>query len=263
MFINVLEAERRENEFAAMVERLAYLPADRLARLDTMLGAKRQINNAIAPNSSIARFLNSVDPNTSSILQRRVNSCMSAIDRTSDNNIMSMMGAVFDASGIDTLLFMHAQLGSNFVEIANTLANVYQLGPNAIYNLQAAFREGVQQTLIDSITIATEAANEVINGVAEAAFCAILPSLAELQNQIGDVLGPVSDIVGAIDSLTEQVTGTINNTLISLQNEVNSLSNVISGGLFNYATRPGGTCANRPDSQLGIRQAISGAIGCK
>lgn len=262
MFINVQEALRREQEFQSIVNSLAALPADRLRQLDVTLAAKRRVRDVISPTSNVGRFLNTVSPGSAGILQSRVNQCMSAIDRTIDNNILALTGFALDASGLDTLLSIQSTLGNDFANVANTLNRVQNFGPNAIGQLQAAFATGVRNTILDGIGIATQAANEVIQGTADAIFCALAPSLAELQNQIAGVLGPVADIAGAVSDLTQQVTNDINNTLNSLQGEINNLSATISGGLFQYATTPGSTCANRPDSQLGIQEAISNSLGC-
>lgn len=262
MFANMLEAERQQRQFQSTVNALARMPENRLRELDLMLNAKRQVNNAVSPTSNVGKFLNTLSPGSARFTQRQINRCLSAIDKTIDNNILSLMGTTADAVGITTLLKIQQTLGRDFIRLTRTLNYANNFGPNAINQLQSAFDKGVRTTIMNALGVATQAVNETINGVVDGVYCAALPSLNELQNQIAGVLGPVSSIAGAVSDLTQQVTNDINKSLRSLQREVDDLSKTISGGLLQYAVTPGTTCANRPDSQLGIREAISSSLGC-
>lgn len=262
MFVDVIEADRRQREFQSILISLARIPEQRMRELDVSLSLKRQVQGVVSPSSNIGRFLNTVGGGSTAVIQSRINQCLSAIDRTIDTNIIALTGIAFDAAGLDTLLSIQSTLGSNFTSVANTLNNVYNFGPNALNQLQQAFATGVQNTILGAVSIATQAANETIQGVSDAVFCALLPSLNQLQTQVAGILGPVADITNAVTDLTQQVTNTINNTLNSLQSEVDNLSATISQGLFGYASNRGSTCADRPDSQLGIRDAISSSLGC-
>lgn len=258
----MLEAERQQRQFQYTVNALARLPEQRLQQLDLLLNAKRQVNNAITPTSNVGRFLNSMSPGSSRFLQNQVNRCMSAIDKTIDNNILAVMGTAMDVTGISTLLKIQQVLGKDFSKLARSLNAANSFGPRALSQLQSAFDRGVRTTIMNGLGVATQAANEAINGIVDAAYCNALPSLSDLQDQLAGVLGPVTDIAGAVSDLTRQVTNDINSTLRNLQAEVDGLSKLISGGLLQYAVTPGTTCANRPDSQLGIREAIGSSLGC-
>ena len=255
MFVNVYRAEQKQRQFNDLIRWMATLPQNKLYELDLMLNAKRRVNSLTSSGSRIGGILNNLGP-TGSILNSRINSCLSAIDRTVDNNILSLMGVFADATGITMLLMVQERLGNNFVQIARTLGNVQNFGPNALNQLQAAVFEGIQNTIFDVVAVGTQAANEVINGITDAAFCALLPGLQQLQGSLGDILGGIATLEDAVSSLTQSVTTEINTTLFALQGEINQLSDRIAGGLFGYASTRTATCASRPDSQLGIREAI-------
>ena len=259
MFVNVYRAERKERQFTDLLQRISMMPQNKMYELDVMLNAKRSVNKTTSSNSKIGKVLNSFGP-SGYILNSRINNCLSAIDKTIDNNIMGLMGIVADATGISMLLMVQEQLGQDFITVARTLNNVMNFGPNALNQLQAAVFEGIQNTIFDVVATGTQAANEVINGITDAAFCALLPGLDELQNTLGDLLGGIASIEEAISSLTNSVTNEINNTLFGLQREINQLSDRIAGGLFDYASTRTTTCASRPDSQLGIRDAIRSSL---
>jgi hypothetical protein len=259
MFVNVYRAELKERQFTDLIRRMSMLPEDKVYELNVMLKAKKSVNKTTSSSGTIGKVLSGLGP-SGYVLNSRINSCLSAIDRTIDNNIIGLMGVVADATGISMLLDIQERLGNDFVQIVRTLGNVQNFGPNALYQLQSAVFEGIQNTIFDVVATGTQAVNEVIDGITDAAFCALMPGLQELQDSLGGLLGGIASIEEAVSSLTNSVTTEINTTLYALQSEINQLSDRIAGGLFGYASTRTSTCASRPDSQLGIRDAIRSSI---
>jgi hypothetical protein len=185
---------------------------------------------------------------------------MSAIDRTIDNNIIALIGVSLDSVGILDLLRMQEIMGNDFARLSRSLGYIMNYGPSALYQLQNALISGVENTIMDVVAMASDIATDAINAAAQEAFCALLPSLNGLQDELGGILGGVGDVAEAISTLTNEITNDINSVLISAQREFNDLSDTISNGLFGYATNKNSTCAMRPDAQSNLRKVLTQTI---
>ncbi len=261
-FVNVYEAEMKERRLMNVIRRVSMLDDTRISQLGMMLSAKRSVNNSLSPTGKIGNVLGKLGLNTrsSSSLSYRINGCLSAIDRTIDNNIIALIGVSLDSVGLLDLLRMSEIMGNDFARLSRALGYIMNYGPSALYQLQDALAMGVENTIMDVVAMASDIATDAINAAAQEAFCALLPSLNGLQNELGGILGGVGDLAEAVTSLTHEITNDINNVLISAQMEFNELSDTIAGGLFGYATNRGSTCAMRPDAQSNLMKVLTQTI---
>lgn len=261
-FVNVYEAEMKERRLMNVIRRVSMLDDTRISQLGMMLGAKRSVNNSLSSTGTIGNVLGKLglQNRNSSALSYRVNSCLSAIDRTIDNNIISLIGVSLDAVGILDLLRMQEIMGYEFARLSRALGYLMNAGPSALYQLQDALVSGVENTIMDVIASASDIATDAINAAAQEAFCALLPSLNGLQSELGDLIGGAGEIADAVSSLTNSITNDINNVLISAQMEFNELSDTIANGLFGYATNRNSTCAMRPDAQNNMMRLLTQTI---
>jgi len=260
-FTNAYEAEMKERRLMNVIRRVSMLDDTKISQLGMMLGAKRSINNSLNPTGKIGNVLGKLGLNrNSSSLSYRIISCMSAIDRTIDNNIIALIGVSLDSVGILDLLRMQEIMGNDFARLSRSLGYIMNYGPSALYQLQNALISGVENTIMDVVAMASDIATDAINAAAQEAFCALLPSLNGLQDELGGILGGVGDVAEAISTLTNEITNDINSVLISAQREFNDLSDTISNGLFGYATNKNSTCAMRPDAQSNLRKVLTQTI---
>ena len=261
-FVNMYEAEMKERRLMNVIRRVSMLDDTKISQLGMMLGAKRSVNSSLSPTGKIGSVLGKLglNNNSSSTLSYRINGCLSAIDRTIDNNIVALIGLSLDSVGILDLLRMQEMMGNDFARLSRALGYIMNYGPAALYQLQDALVRGVENTIMDVVGMASDIATDAINQAAQEAFCALMPGLNSLQDELGGLLGGVADIADAVSSLTNEITNDINNVLIAAQMEFNDLSNTIADGLFGYATNRNSTCAMRPDAQSNLRRVLTQTI---
>ena len=263
MFSNMYRAEVKEQKFVNLMNRMSMIPDNKKGQFNTMLSSKRTVRNVTSSTGSLGGILSGLGMNAgpTNALAYRINGCLSAIDRTIDANLMALLGVTLDAAGITYLLQMQSVLGEQFTRLMYVMANIQNYGENALYQLQSAITLGIQNTIFDVVAMGTDLINETINNAADAAFAELMPALSELQNgALSGILGGIGDAAGAVSALLDNITNDLNNLLYTMQTEFNAVSDIISGGLFNYAANKGTTCASRPDSQLGLRTALTNLI---
>jgi len=263
-FANIARAEQRERTLRNILQRISMLEPDKINQLGVMLGVKRSVVNSTQPGGKLGGLLNKLGLNTSSRspITRKVNNCLSAIEKTIDNNIIGLLGASLDIIGITQLLRMQEMLGNDFTRLVRSLGYLESFGAGALGQLQYALETGVQNTIMDVVAMGSDLAIAAINTASNEVFAALLPSLLALQNELGPVLGGITNAAEAVSALTNEITNDINNILYAAQSEFNALSNTIAKGLFDYSATKGTTCASRPDAQNNLvkllRQTIIG-----
>ena len=261
-FVNVSRAEDKDRKMRNTLNRIAMLSSSQSSQLGMILGAKRRVRESTNPSGELGGLLSKLGLNMSSRnpVSYKINSCLAAVDKTIDNNLIGLLGASLDGDGIGQLLLLEQRLGNDFARLARTLIYLESFGYNLIDQLQSAIESGVQRTIDNIIGIGTNIAIDAINTAADEAFAALSPSLSMLRIELGPILGEIENVADAVSALTNEITNDINNILTTAQGEFNILSNVISQGLFNYASTLGTTCASRPDAQSNLTKLLSQTI---
>lgn len=261
-FVNVSRAEEKDRKIRNTLSRVSRLNGSQSSQLGMMLGAKRRVRESTSPTGKLGGLLSKLGLNTGARnpLSYKVNSCLAAVDRTIDNNLIGLLGVSLDVIGVGHLLLLEQRLGNDFARLARSLIYLESFGANILGELQYALENGLNGAISNIIGMGTNIAIDAIDTATEEVFAALLPSLLMLQKELGPIIGEIDNVADAISALTNEITNDINNILYTAQGEFNSLSNIISNELFPYASTLGTTCASRPDAQSNLTRLLSQTI---